>query len=187
MKIDRLLPNESEKLEMVYRNHERVAYAVSLNILKDPHLAEDCTQDVMEKYALRIKKNGTDDIVSDKAFIVSMAKNTAIDILRKRGREDLKGLDLNPPSTKQEMNPELYITMDEFGFSAEVSDLLEDVKYIDRLILFLHYKEDLGYAEIGEKIGRDANYVSQRVFQLKKRINKEKEKKNGQGVTKRGK
>ena len=187
MKIGRLLPNESEKLEKVYRDHERVAYAVSLNILKDPHLAEDCAQDVMEKYALRIKKNGTDDIVSDKAFIISMAKNTAIDILKKRKREELKGLDLSPSSADREMNPEIYITMDEFGFSAEVSDLLEDAKYIDRLILFLHYKEDLGYAEIGEKIGRDANYVSQRVFQLKKRINKEKEKKTGQGGTKHGK
>lgn len=185
MDTDKLSPEEAEKVDQIYRNHEYVARAVALSILKEPYLAEDCVHNVMEKYARMLQTGETDNIQSDKAYIIMMTKNDAIDILRKRKREDLKGFDLNVPHREGETNPEVYVTMDEYGFSAEVSEILEDVKEIDKEILFLNFKRGYSYKEIGLRIGKDANYVSQRVYQLKKRMKKGKrkyEKKKRQGV-----
>ena len=171
--MNKLSSKEAAEIERIYAKHKSAAYGVALKLLKEPHLAEDCAHDVMEKYAICLREGKLPTLESEKAFIITMAKNRALDILRKRSHEEPKGFGLNPAQRADETSPEQYITMDEYGFSEEVSARLQNVKDIDRMILFCHYKCDMDYKEIGMRIGRDANYVAQRVFQLKKRCRKE--------------
>jgi RNA polymerase sigma factor, sigma-70 family len=71
-----------DSFEKLYNELKHAVFGVSLAVLKDYSLAEDCMQDVFIKVKQNIsqysgKSNG-------KAWILQIARNQAIDIIRKR-------------------------------------------------------------------------------------------------------
>lgn len=81
IKINRRSRN---KLERLYSLYNKDMFYVSYSILKDYQLAQDAVHTAFIKIADRL--DTIDE--KDRAYIFSIAKNTAIDIGRKRSRQD---------------------------------------------------------------------------------------------------
>ena len=79
---------DKQGLRKIYDEYGKMIYSVMLSVVKNPHDAEDLTSDffvkLWEKLAAAYKKGN-----GHKAWMVTAARNMAIDHLRKSGREEL--------------------------------------------------------------------------------------------------
>ncbi|ASN06344.1 RNA polymerase sigma factor [Virgibacillus necropolis] len=81
--------NNLEEFKQLYREHKKDVFAMALSILRDFELAEDVLQEVYIKLFQYKKQN---EITNVKAWLVSVSRNTALDLYRKKKRE-LTGFD----------------------------------------------------------------------------------------------
>lgn len=84
--MDRKL-SDTEKIGLLYELYENDMYRVCISILGDSYLAEDALHDSFLKLIRR--RGSITDPMSDKCkrFAMKTAKNTAIDMYRRRKRE----------------------------------------------------------------------------------------------------
>ncbi|MGP4039254.1 RNA polymerase sigma factor [Gracilibacillus sp. D59] len=68
----------------IYEENKKHVFAISLSILKDTELAEDVMQEAFIKLFQYMKEN---EISNVKAWLLSVARNTALDLYRKRKQE----------------------------------------------------------------------------------------------------
>ena len=85
-------PSEAQLRHVVDR-HAAAVYRVALTVVHDPALADDVVQETMLKAWRRGPVGPNQEI--PKAWLVKVARNTAISLLRTR-REDLHGPDTLP-------------------------------------------------------------------------------------------
>ena len=76
---------ESMAFEQEYLQHIRQVYIVAYGILKNREDAEDVVHDVFLSY---FEKKGTVQIRDTKAYLLKMARNKALNYLRKKKREE---------------------------------------------------------------------------------------------------
>lgn len=109
MDLIRLISERGDKMEQVKRNqvdetidnmadfkqlfieHKKQVFAMALSILRDSELAEDVMQEVFIKL-YQYKKHR--DVSNVKAWLIRVARNTALDLYRKKKRE-ITGFDQN--------------------------------------------------------------------------------------------
>ncbi|WP_404451834.1 RNA polymerase sigma factor [Virgibacillus necropolis] len=77
------------EFKQLFREHKKDVFAMALSILRDFELAEDVLQEVYIKLFQYRKHN---EISNVKAWLVSVSRNTALDLYRKKKRE-LTGFD----------------------------------------------------------------------------------------------
>lgn len=73
-----------EVFESLYNEFKVNVYAIALSILKDNKLAEDVLQETFIKLYLHLKSNEINNV---KAWLISVSRNTALDLYRKRVHE----------------------------------------------------------------------------------------------------
>lgn len=158
-----------QKLYIAYR--QKMWYAANC-VLSDEYLAEDAVHNAFIGISKNMDKIG--DIESSKTFsyVITAAKNAAIDIVRKRANSspidigDLYGLSDTDSSSFSEK------------FEAEDALLaaLKNIPEVYRDVLFYLTSENMTEKEIASLLGRKAGTVHQQVRRARILLKKELEK-----------
>lgn len=133
--IKRLAEGDMAALSVVYDNTARIVFSLALSLLGNREDAEDVLQDTM----LRVVKSAPNyKKGSPKAWVLSIARNCAIDVLRKRRAESDEA---EPFST----DPELA--------KLELADMLNALNQEEKQTVLLHIYGGLSHKQIGEVLG----------------------------------
>ena len=146
--------------------HLKAVYSFVMRFVGDAHDAEDITQDTFLK-AWKSAKQYREEASKFKTWILRIARNTAIDHLRKR-----KNVPFSQFDTDEGVNLLAETVADPEALPDELFASVQDAevvrKAVDRLapeareILLLHYTNGLTFLEIGETLGEPQNTVKSR-------------------------
>lgn len=154
---------DNEFIVSAFKQYEKTMYAVAFGILKDKHLAEDAVQDAfvaLIKYEHKVHTKN--DI---KPFLVTVVKNKARDIARKRKHMlPLSGMIENAEDICSCKELESI----EFNEATERALAMLPKKLAD--VFILYYKEDLPQAQIAKQLGINCNTVSKRLQRAREAV-----------------
>lgn len=164
-----ILNNDKNGLREIYNCYGKMIYQVILNVVKKPQDAEDLTSD----FFLRLwetagnYKSGT----GHKRYITVMARNLALDFLKKR-RHEAFTLDDEENSQPEQADDERID--DSVIGNITFDNALRMLKDDEREILNLHLGMELTFREISKVLGKPLGTVSwkyrQAVSKLKKLV-----------------
>ncbi|MDD5043162.1 MAG: RNA polymerase sigma factor [Patescibacteria group bacterium] len=163
--VSQYLKGDEKSLEVLIQRYLKPIYGFVYYYAGTASDAEDITQDVFVKAWKHIKK--FDQRKSFKTWIFSIAKNTAIDFLKKK-----KALLFSELSDEADSNSILDTLVDpaplpdEILERADIEQMLAramdklPAKY--RAVLFLYYKDGFNFREIAAVLGEPLNTVKSR-------------------------
>lgn len=148
--VDDLILKDEEAFRIIYDDTKNAVFGIIISVVKDRNLAEDVMQDTYIKMikSIRIyKRNGK--FIN---WLLTIAKNQAIDYYRKRNKEVL--LDYN-----DETNEPLLKDDNNFTFSLETNRLLDLLNDIEREIVILKIVNDFKFREIADFVNKPLGTV----------------------------
>ncbi len=160
---------EREKFEELYLQYERKMYAVALKILKNQEDAEDVVYESFQAVIKNIEKIGDTDCHKTWNYIVTIVKNNAISLYRrKKSRTVISTQDENflEKEMVSDLDVEMRILQDEEQEMLVKAILELPERY--RYVLYFYYYQELSYREIAESL----NLTEANVRQIAKRAKK---------------
>ena len=157
------------KFERVYTKYEKLMFAVTLEVTKNFYDAEEALDDAFIIVAKKIADIREDNENSLKALLCTIAKNSAIDCLRRKKRH------------------EKVVYMDSFVYTAindGITEMEEDEAYYDlvhkieemdgicRDVLVLHLVHGMSTGQISQMLNMNINTVSSRIRRGKVQLKK---------------
>ncbi len=155
---------DSRALEELYDRYKGLIYSLSLHMLKDPGLAEEVTLDAFNQIWQRAK-DYRPSRAAVKTWLVRIARNRAIDVLRmRRSRLDCNhalwvedALDSLPGKS----NPELEI--EQLDMYKQVLACLKDLPEDQLSVLKLAYFNGLSHSQIAAQLKQPLGTVKGRI------------------------
>jgi RNA polymerase sigma-70 factor (ECF subfamily) len=148
--------------------HERAVYSVALRYLRSPQLAEDVTQDTFIRSWQAIETFRNDDGEGFRAWLLRIATNRALDVLRARSRRPADSLDARIDDDDTTWEPEsgdedalAFTTRDELGQRLERA--LGQIQPDQRLVVLLSDVHGHPYDEIATITGLPLGTVKSRI------------------------
>ena len=176
------LNGDSQSLEVLIRRHLGPIYSFVYRYVGNRQDAEDITQEVFIKVWRNLKK--FDQQKSFKTWIFSIAKNTAIDFLKKKKMIPFSEFDneggentiietlADPSSLPQEL-------LEKAGMAQTLNAAMEKLSSQYRMVLFLRYNDHFNFREIAESLGEPLNTIKSRhrraLVMLKEQLQQNKE------------
>lgn len=164
--MKRITKGENKALEELFLLYKEKVFRMALAILGDQFLSEDVVQETF----LRVQQNARSYQFrsSEREWIMTIAHNIAIDILRKRKKEIVQG-----EITDHRQIPDAVINYDnDIGFL----QLIEPLNELDRQIVSLHLISELKHREIAHILNMSVSAVKKRYERAIRRIAHEMEK-----------
>lgn len=163
--VENYLKGDEKSLEILIKKYLKPVYGLAYKYVGNPQEAEDITQEVFVKIWKNLKK--FDKQKNFKNWIFSIAKNTAIDFLKKKKAmqfsdfENEKGKNiLTETIIDSSLLPtELLARKDMLGMLMKAMNKLLP-KY--RKVLLLRHNDDLTFREISQITGESLNTVKSR-------------------------
>lgn len=159
----RIAAHDAEAFTRLYDRHADLIYSVALRVLADPTLAQDTTQDVF----LRLWRNpGAYDPARGRfvSWLVSVARNRAVDEVRMRGRRrgrevgDDAGADDAPDSRAEDPQRAVQVQADRLAVRRAMAQLPQD----QRVALEMAYFSGLTQHEIAERLNQPLGTIKTR-------------------------
>lgn len=158
------LKNDDKALELLISPYLKPIYGFIFQFVKNAPDAEDITQEVFIKAWRNLKKIKQ---IKFKAWLFSVARNTAIDFLRKKRaipfsdfeNETGENILINNLEDEADLPDEILAKQD---LAKKLNDAIEQLPLPYRLTLLLHYKENLTFQEISECLDEPLNTVKSR-------------------------
>ena len=154
----------------IVRRHLNLVYSAALRQIRSPQLAEEIAQSVFADLARDAGKLKPDTILT--AWLYSVTRRTAIDVVRKESRRQLR------EQIAVEMNNMNATTNEWTQIEPLLDDAMAALDETDRAAILLRYFENKNLREIGEslKISNDAaqKRVSRAVEKLREFFSKQK-------------
>jgi len=160
--IRKYLEGDENSLEVLIKKYLKPIYNFLYRYLENQQDAEDATQKTFIKVWRNLKK--FDQKRSFKIWIFQIAKNTAIDFIRKK-KEILFSEFENEVLNKKIIDP-ASLKATEISEKAEISQKINLIvktlpsKY--RMILLLHYNDHFTFREIAEILNEPLNTIKSR-------------------------
>lgn len=157
--------NEEAFAELVGR-HLKTVYTFVLRLVGDEHSAEDIAQETFLK-AWRNMKRYRAEASKFKTWILRIARNSAIDYLRKKKHVPMSYFENESgQNVLAETVPDTEVLPDELLARAQdaeaLSTALEQLSPRAREVLLLHYANGLTFLEIGDMLNEPQNTVKSR-------------------------
>ncbi|SFR63374.1 RNA polymerase sigma factor [Anaeromicropila populeti] len=163
------LPEDKDKFNEIYQRYKHMMWYVANEIVVDPHLAEDAVQDAFLSLSMHMNKVGEVTSSQTKKFIFTIVKHKAIDLLRKRTRQnEFLGDTYEDLSTKQDL-------LSDFIHKDNYKALLICVKKLDaiyRIVFEYKYVHQLTDKEIAKLLNVTEKVVNVRIFRARKKLQK---------------
>jgi RNA polymerase sigma-70 factor (ECF subfamily) len=150
------MPAEIE-LERIYDEHAQVLFAFLLNLTR----SEEDTRDTLQEVFIKIARNpcALSAAREPRAFLIRLAHNTAVDLMRRRGT-----FDKHREQFRAEVDSEFAPSADpdEAAFRLELSKALGQLPVEQRAVVHLKLWEGLTFEQIAEALGVSANTAASR-------------------------
>ena len=161
---------EKRKFVIIYEKYRYLMFKVANDVLNDKYWAEDAVHEAFVKVAYHMEKIGEPDARETKRFLITITKNTAIDIYRKRNRQ-----------MKVEISTEILEKREEVFYvetetDNRILDILKNLPDKYRDVFLLKYSSNLDNYEVAEVLGLTEGTVRQRISRGKKMIQESLEK-----------
>jgi len=163
--IANYMKGDAESLEALVRRYLKPVHRFARGYVRDSHTAEDVAQETFVKMWRNIKKY--DSRQSFKAWLFTIAKHTALDVLKKKKAIPFSQFEnevgdnmLTETLADASLSAyELSLRKDEARTLARAINTLS-AKY--RIVLSAYYHEHLNFREIAEQLGESINTVKSR-------------------------
>ena len=143
--------NRMDEMEKACQAHADSVYRYLFSLCRDPHLAEELTQ---ETFFRAVKSVGRFDHKSSVfTWLCAIAKNAWHDYLRKKGRREANAYldDLPESALKDDRTPETEYTKQQE--ITAIFKAISSLEYPCKEIAYMRLLGDLPYAQIGEILG----------------------------------
>ena len=154
--LEAVAEGNADAMAVVFDRYSRIVYSIALRVLKEPSLAEDVMQEVL----LQIWKRPQSFVAQRgnlAAWLSVVARNRAIDVLRKRSTVDQLG-ELPLP------DPHDLAQESEQGWLIEkVRAVLDSLPNDQQVSLELAYFQGLSHTEIAVRMGSPLGTVKTRI------------------------
>ena len=160
--VDYLIDGDEAALEKLINRYLKLIYNFVYRLVGSAHEAEDITQDAFVKAWKNLKSyRGSEPF---KPWLLKIARNTAIDWMRKR-----KHLAFSALEDKEGKNILIATVTDPEPLPHEMMSHMEDAQFLENLlkklspafreVLLLHYGEHLTFDEIGKILKKPLDTV----------------------------
>lgn len=159
------LNGDSESLEILIRSYLKPIYSFVYRYVGNSQDAEDITQEVFVKVWRNLKK--FDQNKSFKTWVFAIAKNTAIDFLKKKKTipfsefENEEGGNLIT-DTLADPSPLPQELLEKASMAQMLNLAMEKLSPKYRMVLFLRYNDHFNFREIAESLGEPLNTIKSR-------------------------
>ena len=159
------LKGDEKSLELLIQNYLKPIYSFAYSYVGNAHDADDVTQEVFVKIWRNLKK--FDQRKSFKTWIFSIAKNTALDHLKKKKAIPFSEFENEEGKNRiTETLADLSFLPDELFERASIAQMLtlamEKLSSKYRVVLFLRYNDNFTFREIAESLDESLNTVKSR-------------------------
>jgi RNA polymerase sigma-70 factor (ECF subfamily) len=145
------------EIERLYDGHAQPLYAFLLNFTRDEADTRDLLQEIFVKLAREPKL--LDGVRDERAFLIRLAHNAAIDLIRRRGTRE---------RTKENFTVEKISLFaptndpDEKVFRAELAEAMAGLPEEQRAVMHLKLWEGLTFEQIADALGLSPNTAASR-------------------------
>jgi RNA polymerase sigma-70 factor (ECF subfamily) len=154
--LDAVAEGNQDAMATVFDRYSRIVYCIALRVLREPSLAEDVMQEVLMQVWKRPQS-----FVAQRgnlaAWLSVVARNRAIDVLRKRSPMDPLG-DLPLPDPR-----DMTLETEQSWLLDKVRVVLASLPAEQQGPLELAYFEGLSHTEIAERTGSPLGTVKTRI------------------------
>lgn len=144
-------------LERLYEKHAQALFAFLLNLTRHDTDTRDLLQDLFIRLARR--PDLLDDVRDERAFLLRMAHNLALDLIRRRSTRE-KNYERFAAEVPALFAPSL--DADEAVFRRRLQEALAELPTDQRAVLHLKLWENLTFDAIAEALGIPANTAASR-------------------------
>ena len=150
------MPTDIE-LERLYDEHAQALFAFLLNFTRD----EDDTRDVLQEVFIKLARQPSllDGVREERAFLIRLAHNAAIDLMRRRGTRE-KHHDQFGAETVTPFAP--ADDPDEQSFRAALAAALAELPPEQRAVVHLKLWEELTFEQIAAALENPPNTAASR-------------------------
>lgn len=156
------LHGDEDALALLFAGNLQLVYRFAYRLTRDAHDAEDITQETFVKLWRNLQKFDSDK--NFKTWLLSIAHNTAIDVLRKRRNFVFSDFDtkdggnsiVDTLADDMPLPPELFSRAEERGL---LDVALGKLTPVYREILVLHHEDELTFNDIGIILDKPLNTV----------------------------
>jgi RNA polymerase sigma-70 factor (ECF subfamily) len=145
------------EIERLYDGHSQPLYAFLLNLTRDEADTRDLLQEIFVKLAREPKLLA--GVRNERAFLIRLAHNAAIDLMRRRGvrdrtKENFAAENFSPFATASDPDENL--------FRDELSEALAELPEEQRAVVHLKLWEGLTFEEIAAALDISPNTAASR-------------------------
>ena len=157
---------ERSKLSQLFEEYVDLMIYVAKGIVKDHALAEDVVQDSFEKIILNLDKIDEIGCHKTKGFIVTIVRNTAYNLLKKKNRTDTNIDEENEPVIDfEQLSLDKIVSTESYEALVNAIDSLSDNL---KSVAMLHFVHEYDYAGIAEILKINNDTVRQRISRARK-------------------
>ncbi|WP_421853433.1 RNA polymerase sigma factor [Oricola sp.] len=162
--MSRIASGSVEAMRAAYEAHNDAAMRFIMTRVRDPFEAADIAHEVM----LDIWRGASafQGRSSLRSWILSIARNKAIDHIRKHSRQELREPDQQQPDDAPSADTIIAASQD----AKRVRDCIGKLPASQRAAIQLSFFDDLNYAEIAEIEQRPLNTIKTRMFHAKQNL-----------------
>lgn len=158
---------DKRKFAVLYEKYKYLLMKVARDILNDSFLAEDAVHEAFIKIALNINKVGDMDALATKRYLITITKNAAIDIYRKRNIQRKREIFVDELEEREE--PLTYVETDADNC---ILDILKNLPVKYRDVFLLKYSSKLDNDEIAHLLKITEGTLRQRLARGKEMVQK---------------
>lgn len=159
--IAEYIDGKEDSLNLVIERHLKDTYNFICHLIGNSRNAEDITQETFVKVWKNIKKYKPNQ--SFKTWLFAIARNTAIDWLRKKKETVFSEFETESGNILEDSLIEPALLPDELIAKAEdkklIEKLLKKIPFNYRTVVLLKYNEQFTFEEIGQVLGKPLNTV----------------------------
>lgn len=148
-----------EKFEKIYTLYRKKMWYAANSVLSDAYLAEDAVHNAFVGIAKNVKRIEAVDSTKTLSYVITAAKNAAIDVLRKnKGLPETDIDELYDVSDKESSSFDRTIETEDF-----IVKILAEMPALYRDVLYLLVVEQMSEKEIAEFLNRKPGTIHQQV------------------------
>lgn len=154
---------DKRKFERIYLAYKQTMFYAANRILKNEHTAEDAVHQAFLRIINNLEKIDESDCHKTRAFLVVIVEHIAIDLYRKKKRENVLSLDemeIYVPDTKALPD----------DCSDEVSIAIAELPINYSTVLRLKFSQGYSDAEIAKLLHLNVDNVRKRISRAKKKL-----------------
>ncbi len=163
--VERCLNGDTECFSYLVTNYKKLVFSIALRLIKDPHLAEDVTQEVFIKAFSKLDLYDTS--LKFSAWVGRITHNTCIDWIRKNRNYQVVNSDDPVIEDTEDSVDELIIRKERKQW---IEDQIRQLKPGYRTPLLLFHQGGLSYDEIAKSMNVPLSIVKNRIFRARKML-----------------